>query len=405
MTDKHQIADDLTTLAYPIEKLKHLDGNPRKGNVEAVKKSYEKFGQRKPIVATKDGEVISGNHQLAAARELGWNKIAVVFTNDDELTAKAFALADNRTADLGTYDDDLLADMLGAVASDLEMLEATSFTEDDLFQLIGFNEIEEKELPKLPTMSKTKFGDKYKLGNHFLICGDATDINNYKIGYDLLITDPPYGVDYSSKNAMLNSLDNGNRITKTIENDNLTEKDLEDIWNKVLNNCYIKSNKNSSYYIFGANLDNLFYNLQKTILNNGFLLKHLLIWKKNNFVLSRTDYKYNHEPILYGWKSKESHNFYGNNNLKSVLEFDKPRKSNLHPTMKPVELLKHLILNSTKKNDIVLDPFIGSGSTLIACEELKRNCYGIEIDENYCDVIIERWENSTGQKAELIESL
>ena len=121
---KHQIADDLTTLAYPIEKLKHLDGNPRKGNVEAVKKSYEKFGQRKPIVATKDGEVISGNHQLAAARELGWNKIAVVFTDDDELTAKAFALADNRTADLGTYDDDLLADMLGSVSSDLELLEA-----------------------------------------------------------------------------------------------------------------------------------------------------------------------------------------------------------------------------------------------------------------------------------------
>jgi len=349
MTDKHQIADDLTTLAYPIEKLKHLDGNPRKGNVEAVKKSYEKFGQRKPIVATKDGEVISGNHQLAAAKELGWNKIAVVFTDDDELTAKAFALADNRTADLGTYDDDLLADMLGAVSSDLEMLEATSFSEDDLYKLIGFDEVEEKELPKLPENPKTKFGDKYKLGNHYLVCGDATDINNYKISYDLLITDPPYGVDYSSKNAMLNSLDNGNRITKTIENDNLTEKDLEDIWNKVFNNCYIKSNKNSSYYIFGANLDNLFYNLQKTILNNGFLLKHLLIWKKNNFVLSRTDYKYNHEPILYGWKSKESHNFYGNNNLKSVLEFDKPKKSNLHPTMKPVELLKHLILNSTKK--------------------------------------------------------
>jgi hypothetical protein len=144
MTDKHQIADDLTTLAYPIEKLKHLDGNPRKGNVEAVKKSYEKFGQRKPIVATKDGEVISGNHQLAAAKELGWNKIAVVFTDDDELTAKAFALADNRTADLGTYDDDLLADMLGSVSSDPEMFKATSFTNDDLYNIsatIGFDDV------------------------------------------------------------------------------------------------------------------------------------------------------------------------------------------------------------------------------------------------------------------------
>ena len=141
---KHQIADDLTTLAYPIEKLKHLDGNPRKGNVEAVKKSYEKFGQRKPIVATKDGEVISGNHQLAAARKLGWDKIAVVFTDDDELTAKAFALADNRTADLGTYDDDLLADMLGSVSSDPDMFKATSFTNDDLYNIsatLGFDDV------------------------------------------------------------------------------------------------------------------------------------------------------------------------------------------------------------------------------------------------------------------------
>ena len=144
MTDKHQIADDLLTLAYPIEKLKHLDGNPRKGNVEAVKKSYKKFGQRKPIVATKDDEVISGNHQLAAAKELGWNKIAVVFTDDDELTAKAFALADNRTADLGTYDDDLLAEMLSSVASDPDMLKATSFTNDDLYNIsatLGFDDV------------------------------------------------------------------------------------------------------------------------------------------------------------------------------------------------------------------------------------------------------------------------
>jgi len=405
MTDKHQIADDLTTLAYPIEKLKHLDGNPRKGNVEAVKKSYEKFGQRKPIVATKDGEVISGNHQLAAAKELGWNKIAVVFTDDDELTAKAFALADNRTADLGTYDDDLLADMLGAVSSDLEMLEATSFSEDDLYKLIGFDEVQEKELPKLPKTPKTKFGDKYKLGNHYLVCGDATELENYETGFDLLLTDPPYGVDYSNKNEFLNKYDKGNANQNPIINDNLLNDEIELLWDEVFNNCYIKSNQNSSYYVFGANLDNLFFNLQNSLIKNNYLLKHQLVWVKNNFVLGRTDYKYQHEPILYGWKKNETHKFYGNQNSTTVLQFNKPQQSNLHPTMKPVELLKHLILNSTKKNDIVLDPFLGSGSTLIACEELKRNCYGIEIDENYCDVIIDRWEKFTGQKAELIDSL
>jgi len=399
----NNIHHSLESLAIDIDKLSFLEGNPRKGDIEAVAKSYKQFGQRKPIVATKDYVVIAGNHQLAAARQLGWDRIAVVITDDDELTAKAFALADNRTAELGSYDDDLLADLLSEVSSVPELMDSTGFSEDDLFDLIGFDdELEEEQEIEVLVEPKTNLGDMYKLGNHYLLCGDATELENYKQNFDLLLTDPPYGVDYSSKNAMLNSLDNGNRIEKTIENDNLTENEVAEIWNKVFNNCYLKSNKNSSYYIFGANLDNLFYNLQTSILNNGYLLKHLLIWKKNNFVLSRTDYKYKHEPILYGWKNKENHNFYGENNLTSVLEFDKPKESKLHPTMKPIELLKHLIINSTKVNEWVIDPFGGSGSTLIACEQIKRNCYMIELDPAYCDVIIDRWENLTGQKAELI---
>ena len=399
----NNIHPSLISLTVDIDKLTFLEGNPRKGDIEAVAKSYKQFGQRKPIVATKDYVVIAGNHQLAAARQLGWDKIAVVITDDDELTAKAFALADNRTAELGSYDDDLLADLLSEVSSVPELMDSTGFTEDDLFDLIGFDdEPEEEQEIEVPVEPKTKLGNMYKLGNHYLICGDATELENYKQSFDLLLTDPPYGVDYSNKNAMLNSLDNGNRIEKIIENDNLTENEIKELWNKVFNNCYLKSNKNSSYYIFGANLDNLFYNLQTTLLNNNYLLKHLLIWKKNNFVLSRTDYKYKHEPILYGWKNKENHNFYGENNLTSVLEFDKPKESKLHPTMKPIELLKHLIINSTKVNEWVIDPFGGSGSTLIACEQIKRNCYMIELDPAYCDVIIDRWENLTGQKAELI---
>jgi len=399
----NNIHHSLESLAIDIDKLTFLEGNPRKGDIEAVAKSYKQFGQRKPIVATKDYVVIAGNHQLAAARQLGWDRIAVVITDDDELTAKAFALADNRTAELGSYDDDLLADLLSEVSSVPELMDSTGFTEDDLFDLIGFDdEPEEEQEIEVPVEPKTKLGDIYKLGSHYLLCGDATELENYKQSFDLLLTDPPYGVDYSNKNAMLNSLDNGNRIEKIIENDNLTENEIKELWNKVFNNCYLKSNKNSSYYIFGANLDNLFYNLQTTLLNNNYLLKHLLIWKKNNFVLSRTDYKYKHEPILYGWKNKENHNFYGENNLTSVLEFDKPKESKLHPTMKPIELLKHLIINSTKVNEWVIDPFGGSGSTLIACEQIKRNCYMIELDPAYCDVIIDRWENLTGQKAELI---
>jgi len=388
MTDKHQIADDLTALAYPIEKLKHLDGNPRKGNVEAVKKSYKKFGQRKPIVATKDGEVISGNHQLAAAKELGWNKIAVVFTDDDELTAKAFALADNRTADLGTYDDDLLADMLGAVSSDLEMLEATSFTEDDLYKLIGFDEVDEKKLPETPKKPKTKFGDKYKLGNHTLVCGDATLFQYYPEKAEICLTDPPYGVDYEG----------GTDEKLTIKNDGLEEalNLLEDSF------ANISATIDKNIFVFHPNLYHAeFVKYYK----NYFHLSSVLVWVKNTFTLGRSDFHWKTEPILYGWKIGGTHNWYGDRKQSNVLNFDKPKKNSEHPTMKPLELLEYLLSLSTKINDIVLDPFAGSGSTLIACENTKRKCHAIEFDPKYCDVIIKRWENLTGQKAELIDKI
>ena len=388
MTDKHQIADDLTTLAYPIEKLKHLDGNPRKGNVEAVKKSYEKFGQRKPIVATKDGEVISGNHQLAAARELGWNKIAVVFTNDDELTAKAFALADNRTADLGTYDDDLLADMLGAVSSDLEMLEATSFTEDDLYKLIGFDEVEEKELPETPKKAKTKFGDKYKLGNHFLICGDATNLDNYKIKCDIAFTDPPYGVNYEG----------GTKEKLKIEND--TRFDLEDLLYDSFVNISMSIKGNVFICSPYKNVD-IFSRLFTDIFN----FSTLIVWKKDKPVLTRGHFNSFYELIFYGWLKNSSSSYKGTMKETDIWEIPRPKINDKHPTSKPVDLCKKAIELSSNVNDWVLDPFSGSGSTLIACESIKRRCYAIEFDPKYCDVIVERWENITGQKAELIDEI
>ncbi len=177
----NNIHHSLQSLAINIDKLSFLEGNPRQGDIEAVAKSYKQFGQRKPIVATTDHVVIAGNHQLAAARQLGWDEIAVVITDDDELTAKAFALADNRTAELGSYDDDLLADLLSEVSSVPELMDSTGFTEDDLFDLIGFDdESEEEEEIEVPLEPKTKLGDMYKLGNHYLLCGDATNHDDVK---------------------------------------------------------------------------------------------------------------------------------------------------------------------------------------------------------------------------------
>jgi DNA modification methylase len=396
MTDKHQIADDLTTLAYPIEKLKHLDGNPRKGNVEAVKKSYKKFGQRKPIVATKDGEVISGNHQLAAARELGWNKIAVVFTDDDELTAKAFALADNRTADLGTYDDDLLADMLGAVSSDLEMLEATSFSEKDLFNLIGNTDINKDEIPEVIDNPKVKRRQKYKLGNHYLMCGDSTNteevnflLNNANI--EMTFIDPPYNA-LESWNKKWGKGETRLDPTDWFENDNFKD------WNEYetfLNNTF-KNIKGHSYYIC---CDYRIYDRIVKLLT--LPLKHCIVWKKNVWGLGKR-YRFQHEFLVYACDDKAP--FYGDRSQSDVWEVDVDR-STKHNTPKPVALVEKAIINSSDFNSNILDLFGGSGTTLIAAEKQKRNAYVMELSEKFCDLTIQRWENLTGQKAELIDEI
>jgi len=401
MTDKHQIADDLTTLAYPIEKLKHLDGNPRKGNVEAVKKSYKKFGQRKPIVATKDGEVISGNHQLAAAKELGWNKIAVVFTDDDELTAKAFALADNRTSDLGTYDDDLLADMLGAVSSDLEMLEATSFDEKDLMALIKKQEVIEDDAPDI-RQTEIKLGQKYKLGNHTLVCGDAT--NKEYIDFlikdnviDMVFTDPPYGMflnaDFSDMKTNLKMLKTtgapktGGKYKQVIgDNDDFKPELIETIFNNF--NC-------KEIFIWGFDYFTEFIPNR----NDG----SVFVWDKrleeqadkmygSCFELCWSKAKHKRDIVRIKWAG-----IFG-----TEKEFDKKRH---HPTQKPIKLSSWFIDKYSKEKQNIVDIYGGSGSTLIACEQLERNCFIMELDPEYCQVIIDRWEKFTGQKAELIESL
>ena len=394
---KHQIADDLTTLAYPIEKLKHLNGNPRKGNVEAVKKSYKKFGQRKPIVATKDGEVISGNHQLAAAKELGWNKIAVVFTNDDELTAKAFALADNRTADLGTYDDDLLADMLGSVSSDLELLEATSFDEKDLMALVKKQEVIEDNAPAI-RQTEIKLGQKYKLGNHTLVCGDAT--NKEHIYYlitdnviDMVFTDPPYGMfldtDYTKMKGEINKNSktiSGNKYKKIIgDNDDFKPELITTIFENI--DC-------KEIFIWGADYFSDFI-LNK---NDG----SWFVWDKrvhesldkrfgSSFELCWSKAKHKRDIVRVMWAGAFSEK-----------DFDKKRH---HPTQKPIKLSSWFIDKYSKENQNIVDIYGGSGSTLIACEQLERNCFIMELDPEYCQVIIDRWEKFTGQKAELIDEI
>ena len=497
----NNIHHSLQSLAIDIDKLSFLEGNPRQGDVEAVAKSYKQFGQRKPIVATTDHVVIAGNHQLAAARQLGWDRIAVVITDDDELTAKAFALADNRTAELGSYDDDLLADLLSEVSSVPELMDSTGFSEDDLFDLIGFDdEPEEEQEIEVPVEPKTKLGDMYKLGNHYLLCGDATNeddvkklIQNNQI--DLVFTDPPYGMK-KEKDGVLN--------------DNLNYEHLLEFNKKWISHTFDVLKENGSWYCWGIDeplMDIYVHILKPMIKENKITFRNLITWNKFNnqkptaieqqrsyvvydekclFVMTgvqgfnnnsdnyyeqwdkiriplykeaekvglnnkllkeitgvgmyghwftksqwtlipqehyeklqnyfrneafQKDYeaiKKDYEAIKKDWY--ETRSYFDNTHetyMTSVWNIppannDERQEIGNHATPKPLDLCKRAIKSSSRIKENILDLFGGSGSTLIACEQIQRNCYMMELDPAYCDVIIERWENLTGQKAELI---
>ena len=382
----NNIHHSLQSLAINIDKLSFLEGNPRQGDVEAVAKSYKQFGQRKPIVATTDHVVIAGNHQLAAARQLGWDEIAVVITDDDELTAKAFALADNRTAELGSYDDDLLADLLSEVSSVPELMDSTGFTEDDLFDLIGFDdELEEEQEIEVPVEPKTKLRDMYKLGNHYLLCGDATNeddvkklIQNNQI--DMVFTDPPYGLNIKT--------DRSNRKTGIQQSNNF--KQYDDSTNEYAIKSYnlIKTYNIETQVWFGGN--HYAHSLPET--NNW------LVWDKR----VEDKHRVTESDCELAWVQSQYNSIRIFRHLwKGMMKDSEKNQKRVHPSQKPVALVEFAIKEYNLNAQSIIDLFGGSGATLIACENLKKQCYMMELDPAYCDVIIERWENLTGQKAEL----
>lgn len=382
----NNIHHSLQSLAINIDKLSFLEGNPRQGDIEAVAKSYKQFGQRKPIVATTDHVVIAGNHQLAAARQLGWDEIAVVITDDDELTAKAFALADNRTAELGSYDDDLLADLLSEVSSVPELMDSTGFNEDDLFDLIGFdNEPEDEQEIEVPIEPKTKLGDMYKLGNHYLLCGDATnEIDVKKLiqdnQIDMVFTDPPYGINEKGDRSNRQGITKGNKFKDFIDDSNQYAIDNFNIIQKL----DIKTQ-----VWFGAN-----YYCHSLPESNNWLVWDKRVEEKQRDMQSDCELawiksNYNSVRIFrHIWKG--------------IIKDSEHGQKRVHPTQKPIALVIFAINEYNKSANTILDCFGGSGSTLIAAEQTNKQCFMMELDPVYCDVIIERWENLAGKKAELI---
>ena len=263
---------------------------------------------------------------------------------------------------------------------------------DAVMDALEINE-DEYDLDK-KVKSRTKKGDVWLLGSHRLICGDSTDVNRVReltngLKVNLFLTDPPYNVDYDALDSR-----------ETILNDNFEtdEEAGEKLWLPAFENALSVAEDDCSVYCFMPQ-GSTHMMMMMMMMKAGWQVKHELIWRKQSIVLNRADYNYQHEPILFGWNKK--HKFYGKGvySTTSVWDFDRPTKSKEHPTMKPIKLLCEVLLNSSKEGDVVLDLFGGSGSTLIACEELNRKCLMMELDEHYCDVIINRWENYTGQKA------
>lgn len=382
-----------------LEEIKPYEKNPRNNDnaVDAVANSIREFGFKVPIIIDKDNVIVAGHTRYKASQKLGLKTVPCIKADDlNEEQIKAFRLADNKVSEQATWDFDLLNEELFDISMDMEQFGFDLPEEEEEMEIV------EDEVPDVPEEPKSKYGDIYQLGNHRLMCGDSTNQNDVKrlmndLQADLLFTDPPYNVSMENKSKEILKSDNYAHI----ENDDLTEEEFENFLRAVFTNANESLKDNASYYVFscqGGDSEMMMMMMREC----GIKCRHQIIWVKDApvFSMGRLDYDYKHEPILYGWKKK--HTFYRKGSQdKSVWEF-KRTENKLHPTMKPVELIVNALMNSTKKDDVVLDLFGGSGSTLLACEQSNRINLSMEFDPHYVDVIVKRWENFTGQKAKLL---
>lgn len=418
-----------------IAKLQPYKKNAKKhgkSQIEKIKASILEFGFLTPCLIDKDFNLIAGHGRLAAAEELGLKKLPCVFIEGlTEDQRRAYILADNRLSELGEWDMDLVSEELEELNEHGFDLELTGFEFDDITSDdIDFSDLDaqankiEEELPEEP---KTKPGEIYQLGDHILMCGDSTKAEDVKklmgnVEADLCITDPPYNIDYEGKT----------KDALKIQNDSMGENDFINFLTAAF--CNMKSTLKSggAFYIWHPFTGT--FEFISALNKSGMEMRQILVWVKNVFTLGRQDYQWRHEPCIYGWKEGAAHYFVDDRtkstvfecklkiddlkepeakqllkalfceieNYSTVIHEKRPTRSAEHPTMKPVNLIKRQIENSSKEGDLVLDLFGGSGTTLIACEEKRRRCRMMEYDPHYCDVIINRFEKLTGKTAKKV---
>ena len=398
--------------------------NPRmstKKQAQLLLDSWTRFGQVQTIAIGPDNEVYDGHQRLSALLTVHGNG----YTVDARRCSRALSDEERRAlvvtlhaGAVGSWDWDALS---GWDAGELQQwgFDGDTLTnwQKDVTALGAMLSAEAEQPPDDPGAQVDKAdelrqkwgvetGQLWKLGEHRLICGDCTDravVDAVAFGdrMDLWLTDPPYAVSYADKNRYLNAVAFGNRIQVPIENDHLSLEDAADLWERAARIALEVCADHAPYYWFACQGGDQMMMMMR-LSEAGWRVRHELIWVKNNHVLGRTDYNYKHEPILYGWKKDGKHRFFGGFQT-SVLEFPKPQNSDLHPTTKPVELIERLIANSSQAGEIVLDTFLGSGTTLIACERLGRRCRAVEISPGYVGVALQRWADMTGGAPELVE--
>ena len=378
------------------------DYNPRKdlkpgdAEYEKLKRSIEQFGYVEPVIWNKTtGRVVGGHQRLKVLMDMGMTKVDCVVVEMDEDKEKALNIALNKIS--GDWDKDklalLIADLQGAdfdvSLTDFEPAEIDDLFKDTLKDGVKDDDFDVGAELEKPTM--TKHGDIWTLGRHRLICGDSTKAETYDLlmgstKANLVITDPPYNVNYEGSAGK-------------IKNDNMADDTFYNFLLDAYTQMHSAMADDASIYVFHADTEGL--NFRKAFADAGFYLSGCCIWKKQSLVLGRSPYQWQHEPCLYGWKKNGKHQWYTGRKETTIWEFDKPKKNGDHPTMKPIPLLAYPIMNSSMSNSVVLDPFGGSGSTLIACEQTDRICYTVELDEKFCDVIVKRYIEQVGGSDEV----
>lgn len=367
--------------------------------IAQIAASIKEFGWTNPILVDGENGIIAGHGRLMAARKLGHTKVPVIELKDmTETQKKAYIIADNQLAMNSGWDTSLLTLELTDLQADGFDLELLGFDTKELNALLEPEIVEgltdEDAVPDVPNEPKTKPGDIYELGNHRLMCGDSCNIEAVEALtgglVDILVTDPPYNVAYEGSNGL------------KIQNDNMSDEKFRQFLADAFIAASAVMKPGAVFYIWHADIEG--FNFRGACRDAGFQVRQCLIWNKDSLVMGRQDYHWKHEPCLYGWKDGAAHLWSADRKQTTIIECKKPKRNDIHPTMKPVELMEYQILNNTKGMDVVLDLFGGSGSTMIACEKLGRKACLMELDPKYCDVIVKRWEEFTGGKAKLLNS-